>query len=102
MSDETSIELSPTTHSNIAMRRKVIKQLPEPFNYCVTESNEPPVSMLNKNLFEMTLNLTGFYTQKYCFELCYQNSMIQNCGCYDNNLVKYINNDKNVISCKVN
>ncbi len=99
MPEESGIELKPGTHSNIAIKRKVIKRLPEPYNYCVTESNDPPVSMPYRNLFETTMNLTGFYSQNYCFELCYQNSVIKNCGCYDKNLVKYTNNNETLISC---
>lgn len=94
MPDEQGIELQPGTHSSIAITKQVVKNLPEPYNICVTQSCQ-----YNSSLFEMTINLTGFYSQRYCFELCYQESMIANCGCYDENLIKYINYNSSLVSC---
>lgn len=100
-SDEQGIQLRPGYHSHIIISKKVVKTLDEPYNYCVNniDSMIPPMQMKDRTLFDLTFNLTGFYSQKYCFQLCYQKTIVKNCGCYDRNVIKYKNYENNLESC---
>jgi len=96
--DEHGIFLSANNHYNLNVVRKRYTLLTYPFNKCLKDNlnqqeddfisstlNQSLISFRVKNrvLIEKTLNLTGNYSQKYCFELCYQERLINMCDCYD-------------------
>lgn len=97
MIDDHGVLLRPGTHTNIELHKTSVRILPEPFNLCASNANKPN---LNESfLYEMTLNLTKSYSQKYCFDLCYQNEIIQNCDCYDEKVLKFVNYKHRLQSC---
>jgi hypothetical protein len=98
MREDHGIFLSTNTHHNIGIDKKITKRLPEPFNFCA-ENFVKPTNILNSYFYDMTINLTDSYSQKYCFDLCYQNAIIKNCDCYDEKLIKYINYNESLLSC---
>ncbi|CAF0901560.1 unnamed protein product [Brachionus calyciflorus] len=95
--DDHGILVSPGTHTNIEIHKTRIKILPQPSNKCADQSLR--FVLEDESLFNETIQLTGTYSKEYCFELCYQKELIQNCGCYDEKLVKYKNKNSNIPSC---
>ena len=67
--------------TNIALEKTIINKLPTPKSECVNDSKEP---RFKNNIFVSLLsNMSLNYSQNQCFDLCYQYSLIKNCGCYD-------------------
>ncbi|RMZ94811.1 DEgenerin Like [Brachionus plicatilis] len=95
--DDHGILLPPTAHTNIEIHKTRIKILPQPSNKCADGSES--VSLVDASLYNQTRLLTGFYSKEYCFQLCYQKSVIENCGCYDERLIKYVNKNGSILSC---
>lgn len=69
--------------TNIAIRRTFTTYLPKPYHNCVENntSSDGYISNLFKAVFDQLNQST--YRQKYCFRLCYQNSVIKECSCLD-------------------
>lgn len=95
--DDHGILLPPGAHTNIEIHKTRIKILPQPSNKCVDDSEA--VNLEDASLYNETKLLTDSYSKEYCFQLCYQKSVMENCGCYDERLIKYVNQNSSTPSC---
>jgi hypothetical protein len=67
--------------TNIALNRVLIKKMPPPYSDC----GESASSDLNNKVVQGIYNMNGVYRQKHCMHLCYQEYLIEKCGCYELN-----------------
>ena len=81
--EEDGIDVSTGQQTNIAVSRTFIERLPPPYNDCIEELDET-TSARNKILAALKEEYKlETYTQKFCMKVCYQEYIIEECGCYD-------------------
>jgi hypothetical protein len=74
------IDISSGYETNIALNKNSFIKLSEPYSDCVKDT-------LNQNemssyLFKLTLSSYGKYTRRSCFDMCYQDYIVENCDCF--------------------
>lgn len=69
-------DLNVNERTNIQVDRVFNKQLPLPYNDCIKDSEDYDSELLK------IVRKTSRYTQRHCFEYCFQTIAIQNCSCY--------------------
>ena len=80
--DSEGVSVSSGMETNIGVEREFISRLGRPYSGCVdgttSESYDSPLYQAIFNTLDQTV-----YRQKYCFKLCYQQSVVSLCSCYD-------------------
>lgn len=74
------INLSTGFETEILLSQVIYKRLASPFDNCVED--------FDSYLYKKTIKLNSIYRQKLCMQLCYQETLIQNCNCYEINSFK--------------
>ena len=77
--------VSPGFESLISLKRTFMKKLSKPYSACLDNNTSPDShdSDVYRAIFNNLQHET--YRQKYCIKLCYQETVITNCSCYDLN-----------------
>ena len=73
------MEQTPGLKTNVIVERVFEKQLPKPYSSCLVD-NEAPKQFYSK-LYDLILNSPYEYNQQFCFDLCQQETIYQECGC---------------------
>ena len=79
------IDVASGSHTNIIVNRVFVTKLGNPYNDCQSNVDNIDSGFL-KTLKANNQNRT--YNQKLCFELCFQNNLVENCGCYATFLIR--------------
>ena len=80
---DEGIEAEPGLSTNIRIRRYFVNQKGPPYSDCLEDSSiESPIKTKLTEIIFYKLNQTK-YNQMYCFNLCFQEFLIQNCSCFD-------------------
>jgi hypothetical protein len=95
--------------TNIAVSRKFINRLPEPYSNCIEELTEE-VSQKNYILLEMynqkQIGQIKNYQQQYCLKICQQYYYVEQCECYSFELafleISSLQNKTNSTGCYQN
>ena len=74
------IDVSAGYETNIALNKNSYIKLSDPYSDCVQD-------ILNQNekssyLFKLTLSNYKKYTRRACFDMCYQDYIVENCNCF--------------------
>uniref|UniRef100_A0A8D0H814 Epithelial sodium channel subunit alpha n=1 Tax=Sphenodon punctatus TaxID=8508 RepID=A0A8D0H814_SPHPU len=69
--DEEGFNVRPGVETSISMRKETTKRLGGSYSDCTEDGSDVPV----KNLYPSR------YTEQVCIRSCFQNSMVQRCGC---------------------
>ena len=85
---DNAVFLSLNTETSIGIKRTFIHKYPSPYSECQDTSS------YDSYLFKKTLEANDKYTQVYCYKLCLEELIIENCNChlleypvlYNNNL----------------
>ena len=80
------ITVAPGTETNINVNRLFTQRLPSPYNDCLSNLTTPDA--FNSDVYRAIIKSQRAYRQKDCFDLCYQQEVINECGCYVNILDK--------------
>ncbi len=80
------ITVAPGTETNLNVNRLFTQRLPYPYNDCLSNLTTPDA--FNSAVYRAIIASQKAYRQKDCFELCYQQEVINECGCYVNILEK--------------
>ena len=72
---------------NIIIKKKFTQREPYPYSDC-QDLND---FKFNKTLYNAIIESGSSYKQKLCFDLCLQQIIIKNCGCYDLKYLKILN-----------
>ena len=83
--DTNGIQLAPGTETSIAIDRTFVNKLPSPYSDCIP-SEWRTASSGSSKFVKRTFEVTANYTQQTCFQLCYQNYLVENQLCYDESL----------------
>ena len=74
------IDVPSGSHTNIMLDRTFNLKLENPYNDC--KSNLNSIDSFDSLYFKEIIKSNRTYTQKDCFDLCLQDSLIYTCGCY--------------------
>ena len=84
--EDNGIMISPGFETNIAFSRKLIENLPWPYNDCMGDLNDPVFDYLVKQSKKMRMMKHELketkYNQNKCIKLCFQHYIIEKCNCY--------------------
>ncbi|KAM6469236.1 epithelial sodium channel subunit alpha isoform 1-T3 [Liasis olivaceus] len=69
--DEGGFNVRPGIETSISMRKETTQRLGGTYSGCTEDGSDVPV----KNLF------SSHYTEQVCIRSCFQNSMVEQCGC---------------------
>lgn len=71
LKNENPILLRPARHTRVLLEPWTKKFLPEPYSKCVDTASGADIKRqsTDTDLYEQTLDLIGFYSQKYCFNV---------------------------------
>ena len=75
------LTFSPKTETNIALYRTFYQLTEKPYSNCQKENNFD--SFLKSKGYKFDNNYQNEYTQLLCFSSCFQNLLIENCGCQE-------------------
>jgi hypothetical protein len=75
------IDLGVDKEHNIVLSREFSYRLPDPYSECVKEV----ANYANPTFTRIFIENNITYSEKYCFNLCYQRKLVQECQCYDTN-----------------
>jgi hypothetical protein len=81
--DNEGVFVSTGAETNIGFERSFYSKQPYPFSNCIVDPSSN--KSFSSDLYQLILNKIGekTYRQKYCFEICYQTAVVNNCSCYD-------------------
>lgn len=84
ISDE-GISVATGIETNVAIKRTFITKLGYPYNECSTDLKSLAIVDTNSPLYQTLMQIFSFmpYTQKQCFNLCYQIKIVHDCNCTD-------------------
>jgi len=83
----------------IALKRELKSMLPKPYSDCIIDRGKD--SEHDSYLYNLIKNSPYDYTQKFCFQQCLQNLLIEKCKCHLSNLESLINADICITSGQV-
>ena len=85
--------------TNIGVERNFYNKLSTPYSDCVIDPTS--LSSSTSKLYQLILTSVGEkrYRQKYCFKLCYQIEVVNNCSCYDAAYVNTNKTNRNILAC---
>jgi hypothetical protein len=72
------MSFQPGSHTNVHIRKKFHTYEPYPFSEC----RDLSTFEFDRTLFNVLVNSSLTYTQRYCFDLCMQQEIIFKCKCY--------------------
>ena len=80
---DNGINISPGFDTYVGVTRHFTRKLGKPYSNCLNDLLDP-INAYGVILFGYfkNLNVTN-YDQKFCFTLCYQDKLIDKCGCCD-------------------
>ena len=67
--------------TSIVINRSHKEFLPYPYSECLIDSTAPIA--YDSVLYNLIINSNYSYTQQSCYDQCYQQQIIQGCGCFD-------------------
>lgn len=73
-------DISTGLQTNVVVSRFFTKKEPYPYSECVDNLDSP--DSYDSYLYRKTLEIYKVYRQRDCFDLCFQDSVIQECNCY--------------------
>lgn len=76
------VDVATGTETNIMIRREVISKLADPYSECIDNIESRDDQVFAKMIKQS--NIT--YRQSDCFDYCFQNFVIEKCGCYDSSI----------------
>ena len=79
------IGLSPSKSYEIIIDRTFVNKHPYPYSECFV------LDEFNSVYYSYIKNLNGFYRQQDCFDLCYQQRIVEHCKCYSLYLINMFN-----------
>ncbi len=85
--NDNAILVQPGTTTSIEIEPSLMKHLQSPYSDCFFEVNEE--SLKSSVLINKTVYFNEIYNQQYCLDLCFQDYLIEFCGCYDYSLPNY-------------
>ena len=79
----SGISLQPGTETYVGIRRQLTNKLGTPYSNCLQDLSSSPNTYAHI-LFSYfrDLNVT-YYDQNFCFKICFQDKLIENCSCCD-------------------
>ena len=78
-------ELPAGTRTTIAIEKSVFIKYPKPHSDCIVLNT---INSFDSYLYKAIYKLNQTYRQNDCFDLCYQQILIETCQCYTNTLDK--------------
>jgi hypothetical protein len=77
------LDVSTGTETSVSITKTISYQLPFPYSDCYSdkESNEY-IGKHDSNLIEEMKKINMSYSQNSCFDLCFQQFIIEQCGCH--------------------
>ena len=87
--EDDAIQIKPGTEASIAVETTSVKKLSDPYSDCFESEEKSMAKVSNTTLIKNTVNLTRYYTQQYCLQLCYQEFLMDFCDCYDHTLPNF-------------
>ena len=90
-SDE-GFDVSTGTETSVAITKTISNQLPYPYSDCYAESTDDDESKtFDSDIVKTMKSLNMKYRQKDCFDMCFQQYIIQQCDCYLPNTYSFQN-----------
>jgi hypothetical protein len=90
----SGLSIAPGVESMISIEQTFTDKLEEPYSNCIELG-----STFDSDLFRKTAKTVKNYDQKTCLTLCYQESLIKNCSCYDRGFTYF--NDSSTSLCNI-
>ncbi len=79
----SGVTIHPGFETYVGINRKFMKKLAKPYSTCITDLSNPPNDYAQVLFgFFKDLNVP-YYDQNFCFRLCFQDKLINNCSCLD-------------------
>jgi hypothetical protein len=85
----TEYDAATGYETSLVFNRAHREFLPYPYNECEIDTNADPPTSYDSVLYNLIIASNFSYTQKTCFNLCYQQILIQSCFCYDVSYANY-------------
>ena len=81
--DNEGVYVSIGRETNIGIDRSLYSRQKSPYSNCIVDPTSNKSS--SSDLYQLILNEMGekLYRQVFCYKLCYQVSVVNNCFCYD-------------------
>ena len=97
--DNEGVYISVGSETNIAIQRNFYSRQSAPFSDCIDDPTSNASS--SSELYKLILNRLGekMYRQAFCYKMCYQLSVVNNCSCYDNAYYNTNDTNANIQSC---
>ena len=97
--DYEGVYVSTNAATNVGIERNYYSKQPSPYSQCIvnTTSNSSSTS----TLYQLILNQLGEqrYRRAYCYKLCYQIAVVNNCSCYDATYPNTNTTNQNIQAC---
>ena len=78
----TGISIQPGFETYVGIDRQFTNKLSSPYSKCLSDLVPPNAYAVQLFSFFNQLNVT-YYDQNFCYKLCYQDKLINNCSCCD-------------------
>jgi hypothetical protein len=83
LSSHEPIDVPVGKETNIIVNRIFTQQMKKPYSNCDLE--DATASSFSSVLYKEVFKAYKSYSQRDCYDLCYQLAVIENCSCYDQN-----------------
>ena len=80
------VKIKPGDNSYIAVSRTFTRKQPRPYSVCID------LTQYSSKYFDLIIEQNRTYRQADCFELCFQERVIETCECYD---LRFLDINKN-------
>lgn len=97
--DNEGVYVSVGTETNIGVERSFYSKQSSPYSSCIDDPTSSSSS--TSTLYQLILNALGEkrYRQSYCYKLCYQIAVVNNCSCYDAAYPNTNITNKDILAC---
>ena len=81
--DNEGVFVSTGSETNIGIERKFYYKEAYPYSNCIVDPTS--IKSSKSDLYQLILTRLGqpLYRQRYCYKMCYQIAVVNNCSCYD-------------------
>ncbi len=93
-SDSEGITISGGFETNIALSKKISETYPKPYSECEIKNNIKLTTLADYQIFDLFDKSPYSYRSSDCRTFCYQEILLDNCNCIDNDFVFF--NVKNI------
>ena len=77
------IDLPIGYETDVVVTQTVYKRLSYPYSNCIKKENINDSKSFDYSLFKETFRIEKFYSQNFCYQICYQRFITKICGCRD-------------------